>query len=189
MNIYIENVLLLLIVFSPLHIAAYPNGQVQASCSTMEPNHGTTAQTSSPPYSLSLSNSNFSAGETIKGKLTIKAGGTQFVGFMIQAHDGSSNTPLGSFQVLDGNAQTLTCTNTADAVSHTSSSEKSSVQVNWKAPSSNTTNIQFRATVVQSGRVYWTKVGTSNSGSLFSVPSQYELIFLAITIVNLLFRI
>ncbi|KAM9324793.1 putative ferric-chelate reductase 1 [Gastrophryne carolinensis] len=108
----------------------------------MLPNHGAAAQTSSPPYTLSLDKTTYSPGDKITVTLS-SPGLTPFKGFLIQARSGSDATALGSFQVTT-NAQTLTCTTTASAVSHTSGSGKSSVQVQWTAPSS-TADIQLSA--------------------------------------------
>ncbi|KAM8930628.1 putative defense protein 3 [Pelodytes ibericus] len=161
MDPYFKNVLLLLVVFSPLHVAAYPNGQVQASCTSMEPSHGTTGQSSSPPYSLVLSSTTYSAGGKITVTLSTNSGSPQFTGFLIQARDGTSSIPQGSFQILTADTQTLTCTTAASAVSHTTNSAKSSVQVTWVAPNNNVADLQFRATVVQVERTYWTNVVSS----------------------------
>ncbi|XP_069812003.1 putative ferric-chelate reductase 1 [Dendropsophus ebraccatus] len=135
----------------------YPNGLVQDACSSMVPNHNANTQTSASPYSLSLSKSTYSGGQQITVTLT---GSSQFLGFLIQARSGSSSTPLGSFKA-SGNAQTLDCTSAASAVSQTSGSSKSSVAVTWVAPANSNADIQLRATVVQSERVFWTGILSS----------------------------
>ncbi|XP_040263400.1 putative ferric-chelate reductase 1 isoform X8 [Bufo bufo] len=135
----------------------YPNGKVQDSCSSMVPKHGANAQTSAAPYSLSLIKSTYSAGEELTVTLT---GNATFTGFMIQARNGNSLNPVGSFKV-NGNAQTLDCTSTASAVSHTSAEPKQSIQVTWVAPADSNSDLHIRATVVQTKLVYWTGVPSS----------------------------
>lgn len=157
MDLLVQSTVVLLIVSLLDCTNGYPNGLVQGSCSSMEPSHGASSQTSAAPYSLSLSKSTYSAGQAITVTLT---GSTQFTGFLIQARSGSSSTPLGSF-TASGNAQTLTCSSTASAVSHTSGSSKSSVQMTWVAPANSNADIQLRATVVQTERVYWTGILSS----------------------------
>ncbi|XP_077309188.1 putative ferric-chelate reductase 1 [Lithobates pipiens] len=157
-------------------INAYPDGKVEAACSTMIPEHGASAQTSTGPYSLTVSKTTYSAGEQITVSLS---GSSKFEGFLIQARSGNSATPLGSFEVVDSTAQTLTCTSAKSAVSQTSSTLKSNVQLKWMAPSSGNSDIQIRATVVQTEKVFWTNVAsctitynsTSTSGSGTSCTS------------------
>ncbi|XP_063283411.1 putative ferric-chelate reductase 1 [Pelobates fuscus] len=152
----------LLALLYPLCITAYPNGQgIEGSCTTLQPSHGASAQTSSAPYTVGLSKSTYSSGERITVTLSTNAGATQFTGFLIQARAGSSNTPIGSFETSNANAQTLTCTTSASAVSHTSNSKKSNIQVTWVAPNANITNLQFRATVVQVEKTFWINVASS----------------------------
>ncbi|XP_044158096.1 putative ferric-chelate reductase 1 [Bufo gargarizans] len=136
----------------------YPNGQVQGSCSSMVPRHGVNAQTSAAPYTLSLSKSTYSAGQEIT--VTLRADNSPFRGFMIQAHRSNSLNPVGSFKV-NGNAQTLDCTSTASAVSHTSAEPKQSIQVTWVAPADSNSDLQLKASVVQSHPIYWTDVTSS----------------------------
>ncbi|XP_077309185.1 putative ferric-chelate reductase 1 [Lithobates pipiens] len=150
---------LIFLAWFSVGVDAYGNGQVTAACSTMMPSHGASAQTSSSPYVLTLSKTTYSPGEKITVTLTSSSGSTQFQGFLIQARSVSGTTSWGSFQVTS-DAQTLTCTTAADAVSHTSNSRKTNLQVTWVAPTSTTENIQIRATVVQTELVFWTNVNS-----------------------------
>ncbi|XP_075473232.1 putative defense protein 3 isoform X1 [Ascaphus truei] len=154
----LHNIVILLGVLCPLLTVAYPSGKVEGSCDSMEPGHGTTGQTSSAPYTLTLSQNSYSDGEKLTVTLSSNPGAVQFKGFLIQARAGSSNTPLGSFQISGSDAQILTCSTLPSAVSHTSASSKASVQVTWVAPSTNIPDIQFRATVVQVKTIYWNTV-------------------------------
>ncbi|XP_053325317.1 putative ferric-chelate reductase 1 [Spea bombifrons] len=178
---------LAVLLFAP-YIVAYPNGLVQEACTTMEPNHGVSAQTSKAPYTLQLSKSTYNPGDNITVTLSSNPGATPFKGFMIQARAGNSTTPLGSFQINSPDAQLLTCTTAASAVSHTSDSLKTSVQVTWIAPHTIVPNVQLRATVVQIRSTYWLNV-TSENGSQLLTPAK-SLILLCTTLLTLtLYRI
>ncbi|XP_073498680.1 putative defense protein 3 isoform X2 [Phyllobates terribilis] len=159
MDPLLQNIIVLLMASFPIYTYAYPNGQVTAVCDSMTPSHGASSQTSSPPYTLSLDKYTYSAGDKIK--VTLSSSASQFRGFMIQARSGSSTVPLGSFVTSNSNSQVLTCTSAASAVSQTSSIGKSSIDVTWVAPSSITTDIQIKATVVQTGQVFWTNVASA----------------------------
>ncbi|XP_040216118.1 putative ferric-chelate reductase 1 isoform X2 [Rana temporaria] len=166
----IQSFALIFLAWFSVGVDAYGNGLVTAACSSMMPQHGASAQTSSSPYILTLSKTTYSPGEKITATLTSSSGSTQFKGFLIQARSASDTTPWGSFQVTS-DAQTLTCTTAADSVSHASSSRKTSLQVTWIAPTSTTANIQIRATVVQTESVFWTNVN-SPTLSYMAVPSN-----------------
>ncbi|XP_069593526.1 putative defense protein isoform X1 [Ranitomeya imitator] len=159
MDPLLQNIIVLLMASFPIYTYAYPNGQVTAACDSMTPSHGASSQTSSPPYTLSLDKYTYSPGDKIK--VILSGSASQFRGFMIQARSGSSTAPLGSFVTSNADAQVLTCTSAASAVSQTSSSGKSSIDVTWVAPASVTSDIQIKATVVQTGQVFWTNVASA----------------------------
>ncbi|XP_075040267.1 putative defense protein 3 [Mixophyes fleayi] len=160
MDPLLQNIAILLIASFHNCIYAYPNGQVTDSCNTMIPIHGASTQTTTSPYTLSLAKNTYSSGENIAVTLSSTTGTTQFKGFLIQARSGSTSTPVGSFKI-SANAQTLTCSSSADSVSHISGSGKTSIQVTWVAPSSNIADIQIRATIVQTEKTFWTNVVSS----------------------------
>ncbi|XP_072275317.1 defense protein l(2)34Fc-like [Pyxicephalus adspersus] len=171
MNCLVQSFVLLFLGCFSIRTDAYPDGLVTSSCSTMMPNHGVPAQTSSSPYILSLAKTTYSPGEKITVTLTSSSGSTKFRGFLIQARSGSDTTPLGSFQVTTSNARTLTCSQAADAVSQTLNDGKTSLTMTWEAPTSTTADIQIIATVVQTGQVFWTKVASSKL-SYMAVPNN-----------------
>ncbi|XP_040263266.1 putative ferric-chelate reductase 1 [Bufo bufo] len=152
----LQTIAVLLMASLPIYVYAYPDGKVTSSCVTMTPVHGVQAQTSSPPYTLTLDKYTYSAGEKIQ--VTLSSSATQFKGFLIQARSESSTTPVGSFVTTNSNTQTLTCTSAASSVSHTSSTAKPNIAVTWVAPASSTADIQIRAAVVQTEYVFWTNV-------------------------------
>ncbi|KAM4720905.1 putative ferric-chelate reductase 1 [Rhinophrynus dorsalis] len=173
-------VIVLAILF-PQYISAFPNGIVEGSCTTMMPNHGVSDQNTTSPYSLTLSKDTYRAQENLTVTLHSTFDGVHFKGFMIQARNGSSKIPLGTFLTSGTDSQILTCDNRKSAASHTSNSLKTSVQVKWMAPSSKISNIQFRATVVQVKEIYWMNVRSqsltySSSGSQLLVPALSQFL-------------
>ncbi|KAJ8010425.1 hypothetical protein DPEC_G00074940 [Dallia pectoralis] len=141
-------------------VRCYPNGLVTASCIDMVPQHGVNSQQQPAPYSVISSALNFKEGDTIT--VTIQGNSSQFIGFLLQARLVNGTGPLGSFTVSTGQAQTLNCSGVSDAVSHTSSALKSSIQVTWTVPTSGSLNdIQFSATFVQNLTIYWVGVKSS----------------------------
>nr|XP_033773117.1 putative ferric-chelate reductase 1 isoform X1 [Geotrypetes seraphini] len=133
----------------------YPNGQISAACDSMLPSHGNTApQTAQAPYSISVSQSSYNAGDEV----TVTIQGAPFKGFLLQAHTVGLNTVAGTFKNLDANSQGLRCSDTSNsAVSHTSNDAKTTVKAVWVAPAQ-VGSVKFRATVVQSFNVFWTPV-------------------------------
>uniref|UniRef100_A0A8C9RBW9 Zgc:163022 n=1 Tax=Scleropages formosus TaxID=113540 RepID=A0A8C9RBW9_SCLFO len=149
--------LLFVIWTSPVALG-YSNGLVSGSCGTMVPNHSAQPQTATSPYTVTVDRSSYQAGDTIT--VTLQGQSTTFMGFLLQAQEVGGSQPVGTFSVTDGQAQLLSCSGTANsAVSHTSSSSKSSVKVLWHAPASGSyKDIAFRATFVQSMKVFWVQV-------------------------------
>ncbi|KAL1006698.1 hypothetical protein UPYG_G00075570 [Umbra pygmaea] len=142
-------------------VRCYPSGKVTESCIDMVPQHGSNLQTSKGPYLVDVNTSSFKEGD----KVTVTLRGGTFLGFMLQARLVGGVSPLGSFSipsVTGGQAQLLTCGITNSAVSHTSGSSKSSIQVTWIAPTSGPlNNIQFSATFVQKTQTFWVGVKSS----------------------------
>ncbi|XP_053325718.1 putative ferric-chelate reductase 1 [Spea bombifrons] len=155
----------------------------------MEPVHGVSAQTSTPPYNLILSKYTYSPGEKITVTLRNTSANATIEGFMIQARDASSSTPLGYFEVNNTDVQTLKCTTDASAVTHKSSTEKTNIQVTWVAPNATFSNIRLRATVVQNGERYWKaivseKLAYSGSTGYQSLVPGFGQILLYITVLS-----
>lgn len=143
-----------------LHVVSvfnYPNGKVMQSCGGMIPAHGHSPQ-SGAAHDISVSQMTFRPGDQIEVTLS----GPPFKGFLLEARDAEnlSGPPVGSFSLIDNHiSQLLTCENIqGSAVSHTSSSKKTKVQVYWNAPSSAPNHVQFLATVVEKYKIYWVKI-------------------------------
>lgn len=127
-------------------------------CSDMTPQHSNTSpQSSSPPYTITASETCYTSGQAVTVTLSGN-GGSQFRGFFLQAREPNNNTAsYGTFDV-NGNsaAQTLDCfSQTENAVGHSSASDKSTTSFKWTPPSGLTGDVEFVATVVQEFNTYW----------------------------------
>ncbi|KAB5587239.1 hypothetical protein PHYPO_G00010920 [Pangasianodon hypophthalmus] len=137
---------------------SYPGGKVSSSCDNMLPSHGTVAQTSAAPYTVTVDSSTYKEGDTIT--VTLSATSGSFKGFLLEARLVGGNSAIGSFSVVNSNSQVLTCSGLSNsAVSQTSSTSKSQIQSKWKAPTSgNLNNIEFRVTFVRDFSTFWVGV-------------------------------
>ncbi|XP_060778700.1 putative ferric-chelate reductase 1 isoform X2 [Neoarius graeffei] len=159
---------------------SFRNGQVSSSCSNMIPSHGTVAQTSAAPYTVTADSSSYKEGDTIT--VTLNATPGSFKGFLLEARLVGGNSAVGSFSVVDSNSQFLTCSGVSNsAVSHTSGSSKSQIQSTWKAPTSgNLNNIEFRVTFVRDYNAFWvgvksamiTYIGTATGATSSSISTS-----------------
>ncbi|KAF5888428.1 putative ferric-chelate reductase 1 isoform X2, partial [Clarias magur] len=71
---------------------SYPNGQVSSSCDDLVPSHGSPAQTSAPPYTVTADTSGYKQGDTIT-----------------EARQVGGNSAVGSFSLVGSDSQLLTC--------------------------------------------------------------------------------
>ncbi|XP_051543211.1 putative ferric-chelate reductase 1 [Myxocyprinus asiaticus] len=154
-------VLILLSAFVGI-VQSYGNGQVSGVCDYMIPGHSpNSAQTSNPPFTVTADRTIFKEGEEITVTLSAQSG-VSFEGFMLQARQVGSSTPIGTFTVMATGSQSLTCNGVANrAVSHTSDNGKTSMQTKWKAPTSELGNIEFRATFAQNFETFWVGIKSS----------------------------
>ncbi|CAJ1082006.1 putative ferric-chelate reductase 1 isoform X1 [Xyrichtys novacula] len=148
--------MLLLVWMAPV-VYCFSSGQVIDSCESMQPYHsGITAQTTPPPFNITTDNTRYTLGEEVKVQLQATAS-IPFTGFLLQAREVGGQSPLGTFSLTGGSAQHLSCNQKLNsAVSHTSDSVKTSIQVTWRpdVPAFEKT-IQFCASVVQNYRLFW----------------------------------
>ncbi|XP_078500524.1 putative ferric-chelate reductase 1 isoform X3 [Lissotriton helveticus] len=137
---------------------AYPNGQISPSCSNMLPVHGAVSPNNgAAPFSVSASNTSYTAGDRITVTLQANSGFT-FKGFLLQARTTTGDAIVGTFSVTDANTQGLPCNSvTNSAVCHKSSSKKSKVTAVWVAASGKG-DVRFRVTFLQDYSTFWTRV-------------------------------
>ncbi|XP_058622044.1 putative ferric-chelate reductase 1 [Onychostoma macrolepis] len=149
-------------------VHCYGNGRVGAVCGSMTPGHGSNiAQSSSAPFTVTADKTTFKEGDQITVSLNNQSA-DQFKGFMLQARQVGSSTPIGTFNVTDINVQFLSCDGVANSsVSHTSNRNKSSIEAKWTAPTSGQLgDIEFRATFVKNFTTFW--VGVKSSAVVYT---------------------
>ncbi|KAF7652309.1 hypothetical protein LDENG_00098530, partial [Lucifuga dentata] len=150
-------VLLFLLV---VQVRCYSNGAITASCEDLRPGHSRiNPQTEPAPFTVTADRSSFTPGQELIVNLQASAS-TAFSGFLLQAREEGSRTPLGSFTLPAGGAQLLTCNQQPNsAVSHTSESPKTFIQLKWRSSTSGHTKpIQFHASFVQNFQTFWVDV-------------------------------
>ncbi|KAI4871273.1 hypothetical protein NFI96_019799 [Prochilodus magdalenae] len=145
-------------------VLCYSNGKVSEACNDMTPDHVKHGSPDPPPYSITVDKTKFSPLENIKVTLSVvpSENKAHFKGFLIEARNGRNPDagPVGSFILVDPNiSQLLKCGNKEGAaVSHTSDSSKTEVQVIWTAPQDPPSSVQFQVTVVQKFKLYWVRI-------------------------------
>ncbi|XP_023155754.2 putative ferric-chelate reductase 1 [Amphiprion ocellaris] len=154
------DLVLLLLVFVPPVVQCYSSGVVLDSCEDMKPRHsGLSPQTGPPPFTVTTEHSSYRPGEEVRVQLQAPAS-TPFTGFLLQAREVGGRSPVGSYAMAAGPIQLLTCGQTPNsAVSHTSESAKTYIQVKWRSEASGDMKaIQFRASFVQNYNTFWVDV-------------------------------
>ncbi|KAM9839424.1 putative ferric-chelate reductase 1 [Aulostomus maculatus] len=154
-----DHVVLLLAFLAPA-VRSYSSGQVTESCDDLRPHHsGSSPQRDTAPFTVTTDRHSYRKGEEVTVQLQA-LGSTPFTGFLLQARELGGWAPVGSFTATTGAAQLLTCTSKPNsAVSHTSESLKTSIQVKWRAGAPEVTKlVQFHASFVQNYRTFWVDV-------------------------------
>ncbi|CAI5661723.1 unnamed protein product [Oreochromis niloticus] len=157
--IAMDLLVLLLLCTAPL-IRGYRSGLVIDSCEDMQLHHsGLSPQTAPSPFTVTTEHKRYRLGEDVKVELQGPVS-TPFTGFLLEAIEGGSETPVGSFAIPAGAAKLLTCSQRPNsAVSHTSGFNSSYIQVTWRSePSGDIKAVQFRASFVQNSTTFWVNV-------------------------------
>uniref|UniRef100_A0A8C2X723 Ferric-chelate reductase 1 n=1 Tax=Cyclopterus lumpus TaxID=8103 RepID=A0A8C2X723_CYCLU len=127
-----EHFVLLLVCVTPL-VQCYSSGKVMESCEDMQPYHsGLSPETAPAPYTVKTDHISYRLGEEIQAPAS-----TPFIGFLLQAREVGGRSPVGSFALTTGATQLLPCSQKPNsAVSHTSDSVKTSIQMTWRSEAS-----------------------------------------------------
>ncbi|XP_078571604.1 putative defense protein 3 isoform X2 [Branchiostoma floridae x Branchiostoma japonicum] len=173
---------------------AYGTGAPLSACTSQQPGHyGFTAQTSASPYSLTVSSSEYTPGQT----LTVQITGGDFQGFLIQARKVGTTTAVGFFSSLPSGTKSNDCDNAVasgdNTATHSSTAAKRDLTLTWSAPENQAGQgtIEFVATVAQQKATYWmgitsaqlseaasggatgaTPTGSSQTGSPMTIESS-----------------
>lgn len=149
------------IISSSYWAVAYPDGAPSSTCDSMTPSHDEYAsQTTTPPYSISVSETTVQAGENITVCLQAEPD-CYFRGVLLKAIPADSDTTngvVGTFTLDDDDNlyQYMNCSDILQsAITHTTSDNKTNLTVFWNAPSYNG-NFKFIATVVLEFSTFWT---------------------------------
>ncbi|XP_068438416.1 putative ferric-chelate reductase 1 [Clinocottus analis] len=143
----------------------------------MRPFHsGLSPQTVPAPYTVTTDHSSYRLGDEVKVQIRA-ASSKAFIGFLLQAREAGGRSPVGSFTLTTGGTQLLPCSQRPNsAVSHTSDSVKTSIQMTWR--SEDMKPIQFHASFVQNYRTFWVDVTSpainftdDNSGGSTHLPT------------------
>lgn len=141
-------------------VLAYSTGAPENRCSSMVPQHGQSLLSYTDPFTVTASSSTYSPLQLITVTISPSQNGLYIRGFLLQARPANSrdsDTRVGFF--ISGSGSKTACN--SGAVTHSYSTDRSSVTVSWRAPASPRGPIVFRATVVRTYSDYYTKVDSS----------------------------
>ncbi|KAJ8274443.1 hypothetical protein COCON_G00090680 [Conger conger] len=181
MDVRLWSLLLALVTVCGVTVEGFKNGKVAVACDSMAPLHDQPSPHIQPssPYMITVDKSKFSPGDMIKVSIAPSASGTKyFEGFLIEARDaGRLDGPaVGSFDLVNPTiSQLLKCGDIqGSAVSHTSKTKKTEIQVIWNAPKDSPPSVQFLATVVQHYSTFWVKISgpVISQSAVTPLPTQ-----------------
>ncbi|XP_045406627.1 reelin domain-containing protein 1 [Lemur catta] len=140
--------------------SAFSHGASAVSCEDMQPRH-IRAQPQRPEthhITIHTSRSSFAPGDKIP--VTVRSS-RDFMGFLLQARRVSDHQIAGTFVFIPPRSKLMTCSEEADAVTHSDKSPKRNLSFVWKAPAQPVGDIRFLLSVVQSYFVYWARIESS----------------------------
>ncbi|XP_063340995.1 putative ferric-chelate reductase 1 [Pelmatolapia mariae] len=125
---------LLLLCAAPL-VRGHGSGLVIDSCKDMQLHHsGLSPQTAPSPFTVTTEQSRYGLGEDVIVELQGPAS-TPFTGFLLEARELGSKSPVGSFAIPEGAAQLLTCSQRAKSAGSISSADCGVTKVCFSQPS------------------------------------------------------
>ncbi|XP_076665949.1 putative ferric-chelate reductase 1 homolog isoform X2 [Andrena cerasifolii] len=149
--------LLILLSILSTKILGLPNGAPPDACGDLMPRHpgSRNQETHPPPYQVLPA-----AGQ---GRVRLILGsphGLAYEGFMILARDADTDKFVGEFANLpEESARTIECTpGVKNAVTHTNTSKKHNLELDWEAPVDYEGTIVFKSTFAQDYSTYWVGV-------------------------------
>ncbi|KAF4525484.1 hypothetical protein B566_EDAN002342 [Ephemera danica] len=167
-------------------VRARSDGAPTAACESMTPQHGVGAQNDTSPYILEA----VQEGEVVH--VTIKAeADDSFKGFFLQARD-ENDDAIGTFEIDTSMAKIISCPENSsgneNAVTHTSSADKTEIMAMWTPPGGNARNITFTLTTVSEKETFWVKQTLEFSMNAATTVSQSILTFACVLVLSQLFR-
>ncbi|CAG7815280.1 unnamed protein product [Allacma fusca] len=122
-------------------------------CETLTPKHPASPQKRGSPYRIELDKTVVVPLENVG--VTISSDADAFKGFIIQGRKEGENAPQGKFLTgKNPDVQSLSCGSDGSTVTHTSSTDKYNINLQWQAPREPGKYV-ILTTFVQSGKVFW----------------------------------
>lgn len=114
--------------------SCHSTGAPTQACTTLTPNHGVAAQNTPPPYHVVVP-LQVQQGQTMTVTIANREPGFTFRGFIIQARSVNTQAVVGRF-LITNNMGTVACPTlpTDSVATHSNPSDKSSVALQWVAP-------------------------------------------------------
>nr|CAH0100360.1 unnamed protein product [Daphnia galeata] len=149
----------LMLILVPIHqIQGFPHGAPPQACGDMIPGHGVSAQQSTSPFMAIVSNMVAETGTPIMLELRPTDSRNNFKGYLVMAFDVNDNSqPIGTFK-QPNTGKLIDCGNgRMNAATHSDSSTKTSVTLEWIPPPNYSGQVKFRTTFVQNKVTFWVK--------------------------------
>ncbi|KAM9678265.1 reelin domain-containing protein 1 [Trichechus inunguis] len=140
--------------------AAFSHGASSAACVDMQPKHIQVRPQNPGTHHIIIHTSNNSYSPGDKVPVTVRSS-RDFMGFLLQARRLSNQQIVGTFVFIPPHSKLMTCSEEADAVTHSDKSLKRNLSFVWKAPTQPVGDIRFLLSVVQSYFVYWARIESS----------------------------
>ncbi|ESO81941.1 hypothetical protein LOTGIDRAFT_237230 [Lottia gigantea] len=155
-------------------VDSYSDGAPESVCKSMDPSkgHGALPQTTESWYYIKVNSDYYQPGHQLEVQIMLKKAGQYFEGFMLEARrvdpDEKCGEKVGTFE--ERNETQLICSGQTRIqpvrakvykrlpVTQTSADIKRNLTFIWNAPQKSSGNIQFRATLVKSEKVFWLNV-------------------------------
>ena len=150
-------VLVLLAVFNPS--TSLPQGAPTSVCSSMEPLHGggIPPETTTSPYRVTPFATVIGQNQVLQLQIESNPPNIVFKGFMMQARN--ANPPyevLGKFENTDEDIKLINCfQGRENTVTHSNTSPKKNLKLEWISPSNFTGEIVFNSTIAQDYDKFW----------------------------------
>ncbi|KAL3841489.1 hypothetical protein ACJMK2_019627 [Sinanodonta woodiana] len=142
-----------------VEVICYPRGAPATTCSSMMPNHGVNASSTTAPYTIITSKSTYRPNEVITVTIQGASGENVIAGFLIQPRKNSSTSQSNTIGTLTGDFTTKNpCTSPVTALTHTNNTLKTTINMNWTAPAEAVESVVFVATIVRAIKTYWVNV-------------------------------
>ncbi|XP_066965920.1 putative ferric-chelate reductase 1 homolog isoform X1 [Macrobrachium rosenbergii] len=168
----IATVLLLLASHLPSNgVLGYSRGAPDTACGDLMPGHGLVTQGTPSPYTIAPGAASVEGGKRMLVTLHTRDDERGFMGFLVQARNPDDESQIvGTFFTTDHSY--LTCgKGFNNAVTHSSSTAKPKVLLEWEAPSDYSGDVVFKGTFVKTYDTYWVGV-TSEKVTITNPPGS-----------------